>query len=187
LSSPPHQPDALAAAPTDSAGAAAAPPLARPALPVTLPRWYLRLLALGVAAAGLAVLGLAAWLKPDPSGFGTHRHIYGSGPCSILMMTHYPCPTCGMTTTFALFMHGHWLKAVWNQPAGFVLALGTLVVTFGALWTMVAGRVPVPARLARATWFSPYVLFTGLLWLLVGGWAFVIVRGLATHQLPWKP
>ena len=150
----------------------AARPLGR-AFPVRL---WAGLLLLGSAG----VLALGAYLRPDPRGFGTHTQL-GTGPCGMLIMTGYPCPTCGMTTAFAHTVRGQWLRAFWAQPAGFVLAVGTIVATGVAAWTLVRGRWPrvqIPA-------LSPYRLFAGLLVLLLGSWVFKIVAGLVAGTLPY--
>lgn len=79
-----------------------------------------------------ALLGIAAWLPPDPHGLGTHRGL-GLGPCTILELTGWPCPTCGMTTTFALAMHAHPVQAILNQPFGFLLFSLTFLAALGSL------------------------------------------------------
>jgi hypothetical protein len=139
------------------------------------------------AAAGLVLLGclailaLAAWLRPDPHGYGTHAQL-GTGPCGALVMTGYPCPTCGMTTAFAHTVRGQWLRALWVQPAGFVLALGTLGLAGVAGWTAFCGRWPRP----NVRFVTPYRLFLGLLVMLLAAWAFKIVAGLADGTLPYR-
>ena len=75
-----------------------------------------------VAALGLmAVLGVARWLKPDPRGYGTHTQL-GLSPCMFARVTHRPCPTCGMTTSFAWFARGRFDRAWRANPAGSLLA-----------------------------------------------------------------
>ena len=129
----------------------------------------------------LAVLAAAAYLEPDDRGFGTHEQL-GTGPCGMLIVTGYPCPTCGMTTAFAYAVRGQLLRAFWAQPAGFVLALGTIALTGVSIWTIVRGRWP-HVRL----WFvTPYRLFLGLLVLLLGSWVFKIVAGLIDGSLPYR-
>ena len=145
-----------------------------------LPAWQVRLAALVVFIVASAVLGVAAWLKPDPSGFGTHAQLPGQGECGMLTVTGYPCPTCGMTTAFAHTVRLQWLRAMWVQPGGFVLALATCVVAVASLWSLIRGRAPEP----NWRWFTPFTFFAGMLVLLLGSWAFVLVRGLLTGTLP---
>ncbi len=150
------------------------------ARPVTRARiTRLRLWAAAVLVGASAVLGLARWLKPDPRGFGTHEQL-GGGPCGMMWRTGFPCPTCGMTTAFAHTVRGQWLQAAWAQPAGFVLALGTIGAALVSVWVLVTGRLPYLDYAA----FTPFRLFLALLVLLLGGWAFKLIAGLLTHTLP---
>ncbi len=138
-------------------------------------RWSLALLVPAVA-----VLGLATWLTPDARGFGTHQQL-GFAPCGSLVLTGYPCPTCGMTTAFSLTMHGAWLRAMWVQPGGFVLCLTTAAVALICLYAFVAGRWP-----PRPRWLRMYYFFWGLLITILGGWGFRLVAGLATGEYPMR-
>jgi hypothetical protein len=130
----------------------------------------------------VALLGVAAYLKPDPRGYGTHQQL-GAGPCGMLVMTGLPCPTCGMTTAFAYTVRGQFLQAFRAQPAGFLLAVGTGVLALACGWTLARGRWPM-ARLWLA---NPHKLFLLLLVLLLGGWAGKIVIGLSDGTLPYPP
>jgi hypothetical protein len=127
------------------------------------------------------VLALAAYLKPDPRGFGTHCQL-GFGPCGVLIMTGYPCPTCGMTTAFAHAVRGHLLRAFLDQPAGLAMALGVMGGALVGAWTLARGRWP---RI-RLPFVTPYRVFFTLLVLLLASWAFKIVVGLATGALPYR-
>jgi len=65
---------------------------------------------LGLALSFTLVFGIAIWLRPyDEQGLplrmATHRQL-GLPPCSFYAVTRYPCPACGMTTSFALLLHG---------------------------------------------------------------------------------
>jgi len=134
-----------------------------------------------VLFACLSVLALAVYLKPDARGYGTAEQ-FGTGPCGMLIMTGYPCPTCGMTTAFAHTVRGQWQQAAYVQPAGFLLALGTIVMAGISLWSVVKGRWPrVVSRLFANSWF-----FLTLLALVMGGWAFKIVSGLLDKSLPYR-
>ena len=129
----------------------------------------------------LTVLGFAAGLPPDGRGYGTHTKL-GSGPCGFLVMTGYPCPTCGMTTAFAHTVRGQWWSAARAQPAGFVLALAALGGVLLSVFALAAGKWP------SAPWLTerPFWLFFGLLVVLLGGWAFKIVAGLLDHSLQFR-
>ena len=138
-----------------------------------------RLVALLVLVVGGSILGLAVWLRPDTRGFGTHQQL-GFAPCGMLLTTGLPCPTCGMTTAFSCTMHGLWIRAIWAQPAGFVIALLTVAAVLVAGWTLIAGRPPRwPGRP-----ISPFLLFSSVLGLLLFGWAWKLFVGLATGELP---
>lgn len=129
---------------------------------------------------GAATLGVAAWLKPDARGLGTHQQL-GSGPCGMLVSTGFPCPTCGMTTSFAFLMHGAPLRAFLAQPAGFLLALFTTCATMYAAIVVVCGAMPGIWWLQR---LSPFWLYFLLLAVLLAGWAYKIVIGLLDGTLP---
>lgn len=129
-----------------------------------------------------ALLGTAAYLEPDAAGYGTHRQL-GFGKCGMLVTTGLPCPTCGMTTAYAYTVRGRLISAFVAQPAGFLLALATIVAAVGSVRVIVTGRF-------RPRWMpilTPYRLFFGLLIFFVGGWAFKIVYGLLTGALPEHP
>lgn len=91
-----------------------------------------------VSIACLVVLGLAAWLDPSPIGHGTHTQL-GLPPCSWAMWLGRPCPTCGMTTAFALAGEGRWLDSLVTQPAGMALCLGASVAFWVGGYTAVTG------------------------------------------------
>jgi hypothetical protein len=100
----------------------------------------------------------------------------------MLIMTGYPCPSCGMTTAFAHAVRGQLVRAFLAQPAGLALALATGVGAVLAGYVLITGSWP---RLGVAG-PSPFVLFLGLLVLLVGAWAFKIGYGLARGELPYR-
>lgn len=116
-----------------------------PPLPEVVEARRERRLAAGFASAGLAVFLVAAILNPyDDSGRprsrGTHRQL-GLPACSLERLTGVGCPSCGMTTTFALLMHGDPVAAWRTNWAGCVIAGLTLLGT-GWFVAVAAGLPP---------------------------------------------
>jgi hypothetical protein len=132
-----------------------------------------------LAAAGL--LGTAIWLSPAGGHMGTHRQL-GLLPCGFVTMTGYPCPTCGMTTAFAHAVRGHIGESIRSQPAGFALAVVTVVIGSCAAGALVAGRYPA------INWYriNPTTFVWGIACGLVAAWGFKIAMGLLDGSLPAK-
>lgn len=129
-----------------------------------------RLLALGVFVACVTLMYTAIRLTPSPEGVGTHRAM-GFYPCNMLVVTGIPCPTCGMTTSFAWFYRAELMGSLYVQPCGFVLAYLVAITGLGALYEVLTAR-PIH-RILRV--FSPkfYILSGSLLFTL--GWAWKIM------------
>ncbi len=136
----------------------------------------------GIFVVAGTVLAISVWLKPSVNGYGTHRQLSAT-PCGVLVRTGLPCPTCGMTTSFALAVRGRWIRAFVVQPAGFVLALATGVAGLLGLRAALTGRDA--EFLFRRV--SPYRLFLSLLILLLAGWGFKLGYGILTGELPMPP
>ncbi|MFZ5830041.1 MAG: DUF2752 domain-containing protein [Planctomycetota bacterium] len=97
----------------------------------------------GVALAGLGLLLLlviAARLHPAPEGRGTHQQL-GLPPCSFVVLTGWPCPTCGMTTAWTLLVHGRPLAALRANAGGVLLAVAAACT---GPWLLLSGL--------RGTW-----------------------------------
>ncbi len=78
-----------------------------------------------VGSALIAALAVAYWLQPDPRGRGTHRQL-GLPPCTFLLIFGWPCPSCGMTTSWAHLMNGNLSLAAQTNLGGTLLALASL-------------------------------------------------------------
>jgi Protein of unknown function (DUF2752) len=70
----------------------------------------------------LALLGVASWLNPDPTGMGTHLQL-GLPNCTMNAFLGIPCPGCGMTTAWAHTLNGDLAKGVECNAAGVLLCL----------------------------------------------------------------
>ncbi len=101
----------------------------------------------------LAVFGgfvVAYRLEPDPRGFGTHQRL-GLPPCTIRAVFGIPCPSCGMTTSFANITKGRWREAVRANVAGLLLSLVCAALVPWCWLSAFYGRlcwIRRPARLA---------------------------------------
>jgi hypothetical protein len=95
----------------------------------------------------LAVLITAAFLSPSPEGHGTHTQL-GLPPCGFLVYTHYPCPGCGLTTSFAHMIRLEVIGAANANPFGILLFLCTAAAIPIALYGIVR-KLPVIDTLDR--------------------------------------
>jgi hypothetical protein len=137
-----------------------------------------RLTALGVLVACAGLVAVAAWLRPDARGFGTHEQlsIGGTtfGPCGFPEHIGIPCPSCGMTTAFAHTVRGQWWRAFRAQPMGWFLAVMTLITAGVCAWSLVRGRV------LEVNWYridATRVVFLVMLG-FVAAWGYKIAAGL---------
>lgn len=160
----------------DARHAGHVPPLYVQNRPVLRLRWSGRIMALGLAGGCLTVLLVAAWLNPSAGGVGTHTAL-GLARCSFLDNSGLPCPSCGMTTSFAHFVRGNFLASLYVQPMGTVLAALAALTFWGALYVGVTGR---PAhRLLRfiptGWWLIPLMVWGVASWV----WKMVLqLRGI---------
>ena len=132
-----------------------------------------RLMALGLAAASLALIYTAWRLTPSPDGIGTHTALGYLG-CSMLINTGYPCPTCGMTTSFAWFYRGNLPASFYVQPAGFVAAYLVGMLLLLSLYEAFTGR-PLH-RLMRFFPGKAMLIIGATVFLLGWGWKIFIHR-----------
>jgi len=134
-------------------------------------RRNLRLAALAWTLVLGSVLLVSRLLTPDPRGYGTHEHLL-LPPCFFRLITHVPCPFCGMTTGFAWMARGNAAASLRANPGapllfavtciGFVLSLNALVRATAVLPRWANSRAA--SRAAAAA--------------LIGSWVVHIVRDL---------
>jgi hypothetical protein len=130
--------------------------------------WKGRALAILLSLGSLAVLGVALSLKPSPRGIGTHLRL-GLQPCQFERQTGVPCPTCGMTTSFAYFARGRILASLYVQPMGTLLAFMAAMVFWVGTYEALTGRA-----------------FHRLLQILPAGYYLWTLFGLALVAWAWK-
>jgi hypothetical protein len=128
----------------------------------------------GLAIGLGAVFGVAFWLDPyDSDGtarrLATHRQL-GLPPCSFLRVTGLPCPTCGMTTSFALLVRGDVANSLRANAVGTLLAGFCLLLIPWCLASACAGRTLFVRSLERAGTIV-ILIFLGL---AVVRWALVV-------------
>jgi hypothetical protein len=97
-----------------------------------------RLIALSIGLSAATVLFVAAYIRPSPTGIGSHAQLR-LRLCQFEQTTGLPCPTCGMTTSFSHFVRGHVLASIYVQPMGFALAFLTASTVWAALYVAVTG------------------------------------------------
>lgn len=118
----------------------------------------------------LAVLITAAWLTPNAEGHGSHTQL-GLAPCTWAVWFDKPCPTCGMTTSFAQAGEGNWVRSGVTQPFGLLLVIGSAGVFWGSLTQAVTGA---PLGTSFVGLFKPRI-FISLGVLFAGAWIYKIV------------
>ncbi len=77
-------------------------------------------------ASAALVLAIARWLHPSANGYGTHQQL-GLPPCVFFKLTGIPCPSCGLTTSFAHAARLHLYHAFITQPFGVIAFCLTIV------------------------------------------------------------
>jgi hypothetical protein len=135
--------------------------------------WPMRLTILGLAVGLIGVYAIAAWMHPfdqqgQPLKQEAHRQL-GLPPCGFYVNTGKPCPACGLTTSFALLMHGE----VWaSMKANFV---GTLMAMLGwvllpwSIWVSWRGRLVGIDNVERSlmAWGGFFLALLLIRWVIV--------------------
>lgn len=125
----------------------------------------------GAVAAGLlSLLSLSAWLTPAADGHATHTQL-GLPACGWVVRFNKPCPTCGMTTSFARAAHGDFAGSLRAQPFAAGAVLAAAVGFWIALHIMITGsRLSGPLT----SLLTPKVLW-GLAATSAAAWAYKLI------------
>lgn len=102
-------------------------------------RGWARLVAAVLGLGLLAPLVTACLLTPSPEGRGTHQQL-GLPPCTIVVLFGRPCPTCGMTTSWAHVVRGQLGAALRANVGGTLLCLIAMVAAPWLLASALRGR-----------------------------------------------
>lgn len=107
-------------------------------------RWFVRAGLTAVAVALVGVFAVAAWLEPydeqgRPRTMSTHTQL-GVPDCNFLVLTGKPCPSCGMTTSFALLVRGDVGASLRANWVGTLLAITWAGLLVWSLVSAVKGR-----------------------------------------------
>jgi hypothetical protein len=105
---------------------------------------WVRCALLVIALILVAIFSIAVMLNPYKGGKvwtqGTHQQL-GLPPCRFQELTGKPCPSCGMSTSFALLVRGDVVNSLRANAVGTLLALTCLAYIPWAALCAVRGRV----------------------------------------------
>jgi hypothetical protein len=129
---------------------------------------------IGIALGLVAIFVIAAWLDPyDENGnarrMGTHLQT-GLPPCTFQTITGLPCPSCGMTTSFALLVRGDVMNSLRANAVGTLLALFWLALIPWSLACAIRRRYYAIVSAERAILAAVLVFVV----LLIVRWAVVL-------------
>ena len=130
-------------------------------IPVAIPvlHNWVRVLLVLMAIAFITVFAVAIYLNPyqdngEARTMETHRQL-GLPECTFKEMTGRPCPSCGMTTSFSLFIRGDILNSLRANFAGTILATFCLVMIPWGIGSALRARY---YWIVSLEWFIPRFL-----------------------------
>ena len=140
---------------------------------IPVPRPWVRGSLIGLALGLIAVFAVAVWINPynadgSPMSMATHRQL-GLPPCNFYYTTGLPCPSCGMTTSFALLMHGDLRSSLRANAVGTFLAGFCLLLIPWSLASAVCRRTLFIRSMERTLTFVVLAFFSMMLlrWVIV--------------------
>ncbi len=108
--------------------------------------YAIRMLSLACGVTLAILLAVAFQLRPNPAGLGTHQQL-GLPPCSVVVLCGVPCPSCGMTTSWAFLTRGEIGSAFQANVGGAMLALIAMAYIPASCYFFLSGRA------TRRGWF----------------------------------
>lgn len=130
---------------------------------------------IAIAVVFTVVFGIAAALNPyaddgSARSMATHQQL-GLPPCSFVEVADLPCPSCGMTTSFALLIRGDVRNSLRANWVGTMLACVCLAYVPWAIISVVRGRTVFFRALEK--WMVGFIIV--LLALMMLRWAVVVL------------
>jgi hypothetical protein len=132
---------------------------------------------LGIALGLTVVFAVAAWLNPYdefglPRRMETHRQL-GLPPCTFQQLAGVPCPSCGMTTSFAFMVRGDLVNAVRANAVGALLAMLCMACIPWSLACAIGKRTYFIRSMEKTLIW----LLAAFLTLLMARWGIVVLFG----------
>ena len=127
-------------------------------------------MALGLVLVFYTAFRLDPYQNGQPRMMETHLQL-GLPPCNFKVMTGLPCPSCGMTTSFALLVRGDFGNSLRANAVGTLLAIFCLAFIPWSLHCAVRGRSLFVVSMERVTLWIVIVFMVLLLvrWVIVLG------------------
>ncbi len=98
-----------------------------------------RVVSAAVAVGLLFFLGMAVRLQPARGGMGTHQQL-GLPPCTVRVLFGRPCPSCGMTTSWAHLVRGQVPSALRANVGGTLLGIVAMAAVPWLVISAIRGR-----------------------------------------------
>lgn len=124
----------------------------------------------GLISLATLTLVIARQLTPSIKGFGTHQQL-GLPPCVFFHLTGIPCPSCGLTTSFAYAARLHFYQAFVTQPFG-LIAFCLTVACLPAFTFMIRQKISWRAAIQSK---GVHTLFYLLLVVYLLSWVYKII------------
>lgn len=109
-----------------------------------------------------------------PRTMSTHTQL-GMPPCNFVLLTGKPCPSCGMTTSFALLVRGDVVASARANWVGSVICVLWALTLVWAVASGIRGR-PLFVRPGRGELVFT-VIVGAVLVLMLARWAAVLISG----------
>lgn len=153
------------------------------------PGWPRKRLAGHILWFGLwvGVTVVALFLRPSEDGHGTHQQL-GLPPCPSVLFFGRLCPGCGMTTSFAETVRGHFADAWQANPFGLVVYVLFTLSAWACLygfWTEKRMSTETkPFQITMGTLIAAFMVFSVYRWFAMPVAPDEIVQP-APRIIPW--